>query len=62
MGSKRLVSLGFELTLLVLLLLLLLDHAQELVALSLGLLGQHYLTLDKLLPPGQVQILGLLSG
>ena len=55
------MSLLFELSLLILLLLLLLDDAEELVALGLGLLGQHHLALNKLLPAGNVEILGLFT-
>ena len=38
---------------------MLLDDAEELVTLGLGLLGQHHLALNKLLPAGNVEILGL---
>ena len=55
------MSLLFERSLLILLLLLLLDDAEELVALGLGLLGQHHLTLNKLLPAGNVEILSLFT-
>ena len=55
------MSLLFERSLLILLLLLLLDDAEELVALGLGLLGQHHLTLNELLPAGNVEILGLFT-
>ena len=55
------MSLLFELSLLILLLLLLLDDAEELVTLGLGLLGQHHLALNKLLPAGNVEILGLFT-
>ena len=55
------MSLLFELSLFILLLLLLLDNAEELITLGLGLLGQHHLTLNELLPSGNVEILGLFT-
>ena len=56
------MSLLFELSLLILLLLLFLDYAEELITLGLGLRGQHHLTLNKLLPAGNVEIFGLSTG
>ena len=53
------MSLLLELALLIFLLLLLLNHAEEFISLSLSLLGHHNLLLDELLPPGNVQLLGL---
>ena len=55
------MSLLLELSLFILLLLLLLDNAEELITLGLGLLGQHHLTLNELLPSGNVEILGLFT-
>lgn len=53
--------LRFDLTLLIGHFLLLLDHVQEFVALSLRLLSQHDLTLHKLSLPSEVKLLGLLA-
>lgn len=61
MRTERCVSLLLELALLVFLLLLLLNHAEEFISLSLSLLGHHNLLLDELLPPGNVQVLGLFT-
>ena len=60
MTPEGLGPLLFNLALLIFSFLLLLNNAQEFVTLSLGLLGQHDLTLDKLLSARQVQFFGLL--
>ena len=38
------------------------DYAEELITLGLGLLSKHHLTLNKLLPARNVEILGLFTG
>ena len=55
------MSLLIELTLLIFLLLLLLDDAEELITLGLGLLGHQHLFLNKLLSAGNVKLLGLFT-
>ena len=59
MRSEGSVLLRLHLALFVFLLFLLLDDAQEFVALSFGLLGQHDLTFDELSASSIVQIVGL---
>jgi hypothetical protein len=59
MRSEGSVLLRLHLALFVFLLFLLLDDAQELVALSFGLLGQHDLALDELSASSLVQTSGL---
>lgn len=54
MVSEGIFPLISHLALLTLLLLLLLDDSEEFVALLLGLLGKHNLTLGKLLTTGNV--------
>ena len=60
-GSEGLVTVLVDLALLALLLLLLLNHAEELITLGLGLLSLHQLPLDELLAAGLVQFDGLLA-
>ena len=55
------MSLLIELTLLIFLLLLLLDDAEELITLGLGLLGHQHLFLNKLLSAGNIELLGLFT-
>ena len=55
------MSLLIELTLLIFLLLLLLDDAEELITLSLGLLSHQHLFLNKLLSAGNIELLGLFT-
>ena len=59
MRSEGSVLLLFHLALFVFLLFLLHDDAQEFVALSFGLLGQHDLAFDKLSASSMIQIGGL---
>ena len=61
MISECIVSTLLNLTLFVLLLFLLLDHCEELITLSLGLLGQHDFALNKLLATGKIKLFGLLA-
>ena len=61
MGSEGAVALLLKMSLLILLLLLLLDDTEELVTLSLGLLGKHDFALNELLSTGNVEVLGLLA-
>lgn len=61
-GSESIVPLVFELALLVFLLLLLLDDSEELVTLSLRLLGQHDLSFNELSTTSNVKIFSLYTG
>ena len=56
MVSECLVSLLSELSLLIFLFLLFLDHAEEFVAFGLCLLGEHNFALDELLSARNVKI------
>lgn len=56
------VSLSFKLALFILLLFLLLNYAEEFVALSLRLLGHHDFLLDELSSTSDIKILGLPAG
>ena len=55
------MTLVFELSLLVLLLFLLCDDAEELIAFGFSLLGHHDLLLDELLATGLVEVYRLFS-
>ena len=55
------MSLLIELTLLIFLLLLLLDDAEELITLGLGLLGHQHLFLNELLSAGNIELLSLFT-
>lgn len=59
MCSECTMSLTFKLALFILLLFLLLDNAEEFVALSLCLLGHHDFLLDELPSTSDIKILGL---
>lgn len=62
MVPERGVLLLAHLALFVLLFLLLLDDGEELVALGLGLLGEHHFSLEELSASGLVELNGLLLG
>ena len=61
MASESVMSLGLELAIFMFLLSLLLYDAEELVALSLGLLGKHHFAFDELAATGDIKLLRLLS-
>ena len=61
MAPEGTMSLMFKRSLLILLFLLLLDDAEELITLGLGLLSHQHLFFNKLLPAGNVEILGLFT-
>ena len=61
MVSECLVSLLSELSLLIFLLLLFSDHAEEFIAFGLCLLGKHNFALDELTSAGNIKISCLFS-